>query len=278
MRNKLKDVLRGTGDGSVKKEPAKRAISGRTLLNSTSRQQHHQPNGKSEISKEIDELNLKLLTMEKRFEMERANFAKEKKQYKRNLEGLNEKVSIMKDKVIMANEQISDLEETLKVKNERISALTAELEVMKSSKANTAHEYDSINDLSRSKDTKYQYLGEDDDSIVDLNTRKLLQLNMRTMEFEYDPSLDQTTNMFTRRTDAGSLAGGEDTMDMLLRGTSKSNVKTPIYNSNPRSKGLDSDDELYLQSSQFRGVFNRRSSFDLDTALKDSTEKIAGVY
>lgn len=280
MRNRLKDVLRGSGSTPFKKELHKTAIPRRIGSNTVNYQeQQRQTNGKSELLKELDTLNMKLLTMERKLELQQDHALREKKLYQKNFELLNEKASKMKDKVIMANERISDLEGTLAVKNDRISALTAQLQMFKSPKSQVAH--DTIDNLRRNipqqtsniRESKYE-----DDSIIDLDTRKLMELNLRTMEFEYDPSLDQTTSGFTKRTDVNYDSGG-DTMDLLMRGgESKSTFKSPIYNSNPASKGLNSDDELYLKSSQFKGTFGERESFDLESALKDSTEKIAGVY
>lgn len=263
MRNRLKDILRGPSSGSVKKNGPKTPEGGQIGIKSV----HHVANDRVDMLKEINDLNKKLLALERTLDADRVRFAKEKRHYTQMLGGMEEKVAKMKGKVAMANERIADLEGTLKLKNDRIAALTAELEMEKPPKSKSAHDsYSSQGPQNGDYPTHRDY-------DIDLSTRKLMELNLRTMEFEYDPSLDQTTK--TKITHH-SLPMDGDTMDLLMKRSSNSaDFKSPIYNSNPASKSLDSDDEMYLQTNHYLG---RRSSFDLDSALKDSTEKIAGIH
>lgn len=324
MRVRLKTLLHSAASNS--KTSSVNATSGTSFLAQNRQGEYSNKHMKKDLRdsldsersllKEINDLNKRILTLQRSLKADAQRHSKEKSQLNQKIESLNDQLQFKESKIEMAMERICDLENALKLKNEKIDLLMEELNSVRPNQGKSsssrrsnakkqayksdtrasvdddddygedyddgASEYDTIN-LLRNEGKKYHNRSKNDigdiengfshgaefdtrdllqneplrDHCVDrdhtdnisMNTRKLMSLNLRTLEFE-------------------------DT-ETILEG--------PIYNSNPRSKAIDLDDDFYLnvRSKKETDLSDYNDAdlddFEVSEETEMSTEQLLGL-
>ncbi|GMM32255.1 hypothetical protein DAMA08_050000 [Martiniozyma asiatica (nom. inval.)] len=232
--------------------------------------------GRQKLLDRMAILEKRLAESEKRYKLEQIAKSKVEKELMHKLNESKGDNIALKRKLKLSTDMVKDLKKMVKLKESRIVSLLQEISALKESDMRT-----SVAGLSASKISgtncnngeNVDYIKNDLDiynEIVNIDTQKLMALNLETGELEIQTSdVDFTSNTSAssisykdtgisemedfKTTDyilAGNIEtlGDMDTEEIIAAGNSNGNRKInfSVYNTNPPDTGLDSEEEKLL--------------------------------